>query len=169
MRRCLIAGLLLTRPLMALAQGGDAVPPGPTTSFVFQEVVTLDPTQDIGATPAGERHRVPITGGVVSGPGISGRVVPGGADWQLVRPDKSLAVDADYMIETDDHVLIHVHNVGVLLFGDNGALLYGATAPQFEAPLGKYGWLNDTLFVGKLAAAGDTKHPAVKVIIYKVD
>lgn len=168
MRQCLIACLLFAQPLLAMAQGGDTVPPAPTTSFVFQEVVTLDPTQDIGATPAGERHRVPITGGIVSGR-ISGRVVPGGADWQLVRPDKSLVVDADYMIETDDHVLIHVHNVGVLQFSEKGALIYGATAPQFEAPLGKYGWLNDTLFVGKLASAGDKEHPGVRVIIYKVD
>ena len=43
---------------------------------------------DFGQTQAGHRRVIPIAGGVVSGPKLQGRVVPGGADWQLLRPGR---------------------------------------------------------------------------------
>jgi hypothetical protein len=80
-----------------------------------------------------------------------------------------MVIDADYMIETDDHVQIHVHNVGVVQRGDATRKDYHWAAPTFEAPNGKYGWLNDSLFVSTLGPAGDPAHPAVKITIYKID
>ena len=148
-------------------------PPAPTTSFVFSATVTLLPTQVIGATPLGGRRIVPITGGSFAGPGngagIAGTVLPGGADWQLLRADGSLLITADYMIETDDHVQIRVHNAGVVVHGANGKPAYFRTSPEFEAPMGKYGWLNDAVFVGEVAGNGDKLHPAVQVTVYKVN
>jgi hypothetical protein len=137
-------------------------------TFAFEEIVTLAPKEVIGASPIGLRQRVPITGGTFAGPGLSGKVMAGGADWQLRRADGSLVVDADYMIVTDDGVQIHVHNVGVITPGKNDAPTYKWAAPVFEAPMGKYGWLNDAIFVSTLGPAGDATHPAVKITIYKI-
>lgn len=47
--------------------------------------VTLEPVRDLGATPLGRRRIIGITGGKFTGPRLSGRVLPGGADWQLIR------------------------------------------------------------------------------------
>ena len=152
----------------ALAQGGGA-PQTVPTSFAFEEIVTLAPGYVVGQTPLGLRRRIPITGGTFAGPGIKGNVVAGGADWQLVRADGSTMVDADYMIETEDHVQIHVHNVGVLAPAKDGKPAYRWTAPVFEAPMGKYGWLNDAVFLSTLGSAGDKDHPAVRITIYRVD
>lgn len=155
-----------------LAHAADApTPPLPATvpsRFVFEEVVTLSPTVLVGETPNGRRTRVPITGGTFSGPGLSGQVLAGGADWQLLRKDGSLVIDADYMIETDDHVQIHVRNVGVLYTDPATGVRYHWTAPSFEAPLGKYGWLNDAVFISALSGAGDKEHPAVRITIYRI-
>jgi hypothetical protein len=164
-------------PLLAVlaafaSTAATAQPEPPKTApsaFVFEEVVTLEPTQIIGDTPLGRRQRVPITGGVFSGPGLSGKVLPGGADWQLVRADGSLTIEADYMIETDDHVQIHVRNVGVVVPPKDGRPAYHWTSPVFEAPMGRYGWLNDAVFVSTLGPAGDKDHPAVRVTIYRID
>ncbi len=139
------------------------------SSFAFEEICTLGPLSVVGPTPLGVRQRIPITGGTFSGPGLSGHILPGGADWQLKRTDESMVIDADYMIETDDHVQIHVHNVGVVQRGDATRKDYHWAAPTFEAPNGKYGWLNDSLFVSTLGPAGDPAHPAVKITIYKID
>ncbi len=89
--------------LLLVAAGADRAaaetprPPAPTT-FVFEEVATLAPAKILGETPMGRRQSIPITGGTVSGPGISGQILPGGADYQLVRPDGVVMIDADYMI-----------------------------------------------------------------------
>ena len=166
-------GLLLLAVLAtpATAQTLSPTPPAPAAApsrFVFEETVGIGPPESIGQTPLGHRYRIPITGGVFSGPGLSGHVLPGSADWQLARADGSVMVDADYMIETDDHVQIHVRNVGVLLTNPVDKRAYSWTAPQFEAPMGKYGWLNDAVFVSQINVIADPAHPAVRVTVYRI-
>ncbi len=142
--------------------------PAPPLTFAFEEVADLAPLVMIGDTPQGRRQAIPITGGSFSGPGVSGRILPGGADQQLVRADGSVTVDAGYMIETDDHVVIHVRNQGVIVPPGKDGQAYLYAAPRFEAPAGRYGWLNDAIFVSRITPAGDKDHPAVRITIWKV-
>jgi hypothetical protein len=165
MRSALIGlALLIAGPALA----ADAPPPAPT-AFVFEENATLAPAVVVGQTPLGRRQAIPITGGTFSGPGISGRILPGGADDQLVRADGAVVIDADYFLETDDHVVIHVRNVGLIVPPKTqGGAAYPWAAPKFDAPAGKYGWLNDAIFVSRISLGGDKDHPAVKITIYRV-
>jgi len=163
--------ILLSFSLVATCAGAasaQTAPPTAPTAFAFEEVATLAPAQILGQTPIGRRQSVPITGGTVSGPGISGKILPGGADYQLVRADGAVMIDADYMIETDDHVMIHVRNVGVIVPPAKGGQAYFWAAPRFDAPTGRYGWLNDAIFVSHVGGAGDKDHPAVRITIWKV-
>ena len=141
--------------------------PAPTT-FAFEEVATLAPAQVLGQTPLGRRQSIPITGGTFSGPNINGRILPGGADYQLVRPDGVVMIDADYMLQTDDGVIIHVRNVGVIVPPAKDRPVYFWAAPHFDAPVGRYAWLNDAIFVSTVGSAGDKDHPAVRITIWKV-
>jgi len=59
----------------------------PQLEFVMEARVTIGPALDIGVTPRGERRIIPIIGGTFEGPGLSGSVVPGGTDFQVIRPD----------------------------------------------------------------------------------
>jgi hypothetical protein len=68
---------------------------------------------EIGSTPAGLRRVIPITGGTVSGPLMTGRVLPGGADHQLIRTETETVADARYVLETDRGELVYVHNVAL--------------------------------------------------------
>lgn len=149
---------------MAHAQSTDTVP----SRFVFEETATLAPGETAGNSPEGVRFRVPITGGTVKGPDMAGNILPGGDDWQLKRADGSLAIDANYMIQTDDGALIRVHNVGVIYQDSKGGAPYMWCAPTFEAPMGKYGWLNDAIFVSRLTVGTDPDHPSVRVTIYRI-
>ena len=54
----------------------------------------------LGATPYGERRIINILGGTVEGPKLNGTVLPGGADWQIVRADGVVHLQARYTIET---------------------------------------------------------------------
>lgn len=139
--------LTLLAPLALLA--APAVAADPVLQFAFEETVTLAPDVHPGATAAGERNIVPITGGTFEGPGIKGTILPGGWDWQLRRADGCTQIRADYMLRTDDGVVINVVNTGVSCRRKDPAAVV-RTHPVFEAPLGKYEWLSQAAFIGTL-------------------
>lgn len=104
-----------------------------------------------GPVPGGRRRIIPITGGVVEGPDLVGRVVPLGADWNMVRADGTETVSARYLLRTHDDVVLSVTNEGVLTLGPDGA--FGVTSLRIEAPIDSaYAWLNDAVLVGSLEA-----------------
>lgn len=63
----------------------------------------VDPPQDLGDTPAGERRVAVITGGTFEGAeaGLRGRVLPGGSDW-LVTRQGVVGLDVRLVLETED-------------------------------------------------------------------
>jgi hypothetical protein len=67
----------------------------------------------LGDAPAGERRVVPLLGGTVIGPGLNGRIVEGGADWQWRRADGVLEISAHYVVRADDGGLIEVRSEGL--------------------------------------------------------
>lgn len=67
----------------------------------------------LGDGPHGERRYVPLFDGTVQGPELNGRLVEGGVDWQVRRPDGVLEIDAHYVIRTDDGALVEVRSQGL--------------------------------------------------------
>ena len=138
-----------------------------STEFLFELNASVAPAREIGDTPYGRRRVVPITGGTFEGPTLKGTVVPGGADWQLVRQDGVFELMALYELETDDGVLIHVAGRGLrhgppevmerLARGEDDvdpSLYYFRSQVTLEAPTGPYDWLNRSLYVGSGARHG---------------
>lgn len=111
--------------------------------------VAIDPPYVVGETGTGLREVIPIRGGRVDGPLLSGRVLSGGADWCLTRADGLIEIWARYTIETHDGVLVSVLNPGVAREDVNGDFV-GRTTPQFEVAPGAYAWLREHVFVGTL-------------------
>ena len=143
---------------------------------LFRAEITLAPPQELGETPHGRRRIIPISGGRVSGERVSGRVLPGGADWQVVRADGVAELDARYTIETADGALIYVANRGVrhgpaevirrLAAGEpvDPALYYMRTTPWFETGDARYAWLNRIVCV----ATGARRAAAVELDVYEL-
>lgn len=134
--------------------------------FAYEAIVTLAPATPVGKTPYGTRNRIPITGGTFEGPRIRGKVLPGGMDWQLERPDGCLDVYADYMMQAEDGTLIHVINKG--LISRDPARPYLRTIPWFEVPEGPHGWLNQSVFTGTIGAPPPGSGPAVRITVYRI-
>jgi len=124
--------------------------------------VTLAPPLEIAETPAGFRRVIPITGGTFTGERINGTILPGGADWNVVRHDGVVHLWARYTLRTDDGVLISILNAGLqrgpkdtmarILAGEtiDPSDWYSRTAPRFEVAGEQYRWLNEAVFVGDL-------------------
>ncbi len=87
-------------------------PPVPGLEQAFEVEVELGPLEDHGRTRAGHRRIVPIVGGTIGG-AFEGRILPGGADWQLVRTDGSIEIDGRYTGQAPDGSLVYLHAVGV--------------------------------------------------------
>lgn len=140
----------------------------PQLEFAFEAAVELAPVQDLGQTPAGHRRIINITGGKVSGPRLQGRILPGGADWQIIRADGTADLHARYTIEASDGGLIYVQNVGYRYA--EGAVLkrlmagelvpadeyYFMATPRFETSAPAHGWLNHTVVVADAEREPDT-------------
>lgn len=156
---------IISLSLAMAASGQQVAAPVPSLEFAFEELVLLGPAVKPGTTPHGIRNIIPITGGTFEGPGIKGTIIPGGWDWQLVRSAGCVDVKADYMLKTDDGVIINVLNCGALCMPKAGQPPRPVrTSPRFEAPLGKYEWLGQTAFIGTLEGAkGPNGEAAVKI------
>jgi hypothetical protein len=89
-----------------------SAPSPPPLLLLAQIACDVGAVTSLGATPAGERRYVPLTGGSVRGE-IEGRVVAGGIDWQWQRADGVLDIAAHYVIETPDGALIEVQSTGL--------------------------------------------------------
>ncbi|MBW2142506.1 MAG: DUF3237 domain-containing protein, partial [Deltaproteobacteria bacterium] len=57
------------------------------TEFLGEIYADLEEPLAVGATPHGTRMIYNIKGGTVKGPKINAEILPGGADWILLRPD----------------------------------------------------------------------------------
>ena len=134
---------------------------------LLQARITLAPPRELGETPLGRRRVIDITGGSFSGERLSGRVLPGGADWQIVRADGVAYLDARYTLETDDGALVYVKNRGYrhgprevierLARGEeiDPTHYYMRTTPWFETAAARYAWLNRIVCVGTGARRAD--------------
>jgi hypothetical protein len=125
----------------------------PRTELALELHVTIGERVEIGPSDDGVRQFIPITGGRFIGEGIRGEVMPGGADWQLRRPDGVLEVLALYSIRTNDGAVIVVDNRGIIVPADGERPGYARTRPVFHAPQGRYDWLNKQVFVGSITGA----------------
>jgi hypothetical protein len=132
----------------------------PHLRFAFMVKVDVGPIQDLGVTSAGHRRVIDILGGTVSGPRLSGTILPGGADWQVVRPGGAIDVEARYTIRADSGAHVYVRNWGVRVASPEilaalgrgetvpPASYYFRTSPRFESSDASLRWLEERIFVG---------------------
>jgi Protein of unknown function (DUF3237) len=137
------------------------------TKYVFTITANIGAVTSAGEIGSGVRRIIPITGGEVRGENINGKVCPFGADFQIIRPNELIELEARYAFETDDGAVVYVENKG-LRFGPvdllqklkrgepvDPSLIYFRTVPKFETGATKYRWLMEHLFIGSAARHAD--------------
>lgn len=143
---------------------------------IFTIRCELDGIMSLGQTPLGERRIINILGGPVTGPKLSGHVLPGGADWQIVRADGVADIQARYVIETDAGAHVLVNSEGLrhgppdvmekLARGESvdPALYYFRTLMRFETADPAVDWMNRILAI----AHGQREARSVRLDVYEV-
>jgi hypothetical protein len=137
------------------------------TRYVFTITARIGEVTTAGEIGHGVRRIIPITGGEVRGEGISGKVLAFGADFQIIRPNELIELEAKYAFETDDGAVVYVENKGIrfgpidllqkLKRGEpvDPNLIYFRTVPRFETGAENYRWLMENLFVASAARHAD--------------
>ena len=59
----------------------------PGLRLLYTSRIDIAAPLELGDGPHGRRRVINILGGAFAGPRLSGRILPGGADWQVVRAD----------------------------------------------------------------------------------
>lgn len=136
------------------------------TRYVFTITAEIAPVTTAGDVGHGVRRIIPITGGQVRGE-VNGKVLPFGADFQIIRPNELIELEARYAFETDDGAVVYVENRGIrfgplellqkLKRGEpvDPKLIYFRTVPRFETGAEKYRWLMQHVFVASAARHAD--------------
>jgi hypothetical protein len=135
--------------------------------------IAVRPIVDLG----GGRRYVAFDGGTFEGrDGMSGTVLEGGVDWQTVRPDGVLEIDAHYTLQTDAQEAIEVVSQGVrkasasvatrLAQGDQVAPdeYYFRTLVRLSTPAPGLSWLNDLIAV----STGERERNTVRIHLHEV-
>ena len=150
--------------------------PVPQFAFIFAAEVKVDPALDLGDVAKGGRRIVPIVDGSFSGPQLRGTVLPGGADWQVIRHDGVAELEARYTLRTDDGALIYVRNhalrhgpadIMAALAGGRSvdpAAYYFRGATFFETSVERYSWLTKSIVI----CTGEREPAGVRLKFFRV-
>jgi hypothetical protein len=154
------AAALLIAASAAVAQTTQEAPAAPALTFAFELRAQVGEPLDLGEVTHGRRRIVEIVGGTFEGPDIKGRVLPGGADWQMIQPDGFSELDTRYALETDGGDVVYVQNAGLrhappevmeqLNAGQtvDPSRVYFRTVPKFETSAPHLQWLVRSVFIG---------------------
>ncbi len=146
-------------------------------SIRLSELVTIEisvrPMVDLG----GGKRLVAFNGGTFAGrDGVSGDVVEGGTDWQVVRPDGVIEIDAHYGLRTGAGEAIEVVSKGLrtatdavaarIARGDTVAAeeYYFRTHVRFSTSSPRLAWLNDLIAV----STGERERDIVRIHVHEV-
>jgi hypothetical protein len=169
---CVLAVLTCT----AFFMGQQATTPAPKLEFAFELHAEVGKPDEVGAVPGGIRRVIPILGGTFSGSGLKGKILPGGADHQLLQSDGFTQLEARYILQTEQGEMIYVTNRGMrhgpaevlqrLNAGErvDPNLIYFRTAAMLDTPAQRLQWMARSIFV----CVGERYPTEVVVRFYRV-
>jgi Protein of unknown function (DUF3237) len=135
--------------------------------------IKVRPIIDLGG---GRRYVTFEVGSFEGRDGLGGTVLGGGIDWQTVRPDGVLEIDAHYTLETERDEAIEVRSQGLrkappsvaerLTRGDKVAAdeYYFRTLVRLSTAAPRLGWLNDLIAV----STGERDRDTVRIHVHEV-
>lgn len=148
----------------------------PELRLLYTSTIQIDPPLLVGEIASGVRRIINISGGTFKGPRMTGQVLRGGADWQIIKSDGVTEVEAKYTLKTDDGALIYISNWG-LRHGPKAVMekmiageyvepdqYYFRMTPRFESGDERYRWLNRVVAV----ATGERHPDAVIITVFEV-
>lgn len=130
------------------------------TRPLFVMDVAVDHIHAVGVPGGADRRVGNIAGGRFAGSRLSGTILPGGADWQTLRADGTVLLDARIVLAADDGAVIGMTYEGIrtgppdvlarLARGEpvDPAEYHFRTTARFTTSAPHYDWLNRVIAIG---------------------
>jgi len=141
----------------------ETTPTAPALEYFGRLSIKVAEPVEVGQTHAGQRRVIPITGGTLTGPQVSGTILSAGADFQVIRSATESDLDARYVLALDDGARVFVTNaayrtgsaedIAAIAAGEKvpAERIYFRCAPRFEVadtPDTAWQWLESTVVIG---------------------
>lgn len=161
MNRLTALGAGMAAAAAASASAAGPAAPAPGLDYAFTATVQVAAPVEMGQADGGRKRFIAITGGTVSGPMLTGEVLPGGGDWQVIETGGLARVEARYFLKAADGTVIEVTNPGVrvaspevterLAKGEDvdPSAYYFRTTPRFTVAAGPLDWMRRHAFVAR--------------------
>ena len=133
--------------------------PEPKLQESFQVEVNVDAPVIVGKDDInGLRRLITMSSGRATGK-LSGELLPGGVDSQIIRPDGFTELSARYALKLDDGKTVYIENNGIRRVDSayaadaamgmiiDPAYVYFASTPRFEVFDESLKWLERSVFV----------------------
>lgn len=145
--------------MIDFASAAEQLGPVQTRALFVMEVM-VDRIEMVGASEGADQRVGYIAGGRFAGERLSGTLLPGGADWQTIRADGTVLLDARVVLAAEDGAVIGMTYNGirsgppeVLAALARGELVgpeayYFRTVARFTTSAAQYDWLNRIIAVG---------------------
>lgn len=168
--------LLLCIMASAAVMAQQAQPAAPKLELAFELHAEVGKPDEVGVVAGGTRRVIPILGGTFTGPDLKGKILPGGADHQLLQPDGFTQLEARYVLQTDRGELLYITNRGMrhgppevlqrLNAGErvDPNLIYFRTAATIETASTRLQWMARSVFI----CVGERYPTEVVVRFYRV-
>lgn len=156
--------------------GQQPQPAAPKMELAFELRAEVGKPDEVGVVAGGTRRVIPILSGTFAGTSLKGKILPGGADHQLLQPDGFTQLEARYVLQTDQGELLYVTNRGMrhgpaevlqrLNAGErvDPNLIYFRTAATIETASQRLQWMTRSIFV----CVGERYPTEVVVRFYRV-
>lgn len=143
----------------------------PTSRLLWTAIVTVGQKLDLGPFNGGHRYLVPIIGGEFhaspDAKGLTGIILPGGADRQFVSSEGVKELDAIYEMQISDGPVISIRNQ-VKIENKTDGDQYALSQITAKVADGPYDWLNRRVIVGTLQSLRP-HHPKVVIRAWEID
>jgi hypothetical protein len=123
----------------------DGIPAPESGSLIFEIAMKFDKVLDVGKTPFGDRKVIVAQEGTLSGPKLTGTVMPGALDFELKLSNGTIEVEQIFVLKTDDGKYVYVRNAGTGADSNDVRVVM-----DFEAPNAvPSAWLNSGKYVSR--------------------
>ena len=137
----------------------DGIPAPESGNLIFEISMKFDKVLDVGRTPFGDRKVIVAQEGTLSGPKLTGTVMPGALDFELKLPNGTIEIEQIFVLKTDDGKYIYVRNAGTAADPSDVRVVMDFEAPN-AAPSA---WLNSGKYVARRSVNVAAKTLTVQV------
>lgn len=140
----------------------DGIPVPEDGELVFELSIPLDRAEAIGTTPFGDRSFAVGLEGAISGPRLTGAVMEGALDYELVLANGTIEIEQILVLQAADGGYILARNAGTGASADDVRIVL-----DFEAPSASdHAWLNSGTYVARREL--DTAAGTLSLAVYDV-